>query len=201
MYAAGIDFYPTGTPAAPQASADTLAPGNGGAWPFPIQCAPGEGAESILAEFCEIALTNDRKLAGTLVHFAPDARTLTVLASHSVSLEKVNFDELLSLRLTRPVTISHPQQRLAPDTAQNLTQSYTLTLLDGVPVAGETVGSVEDAVGLYIYHPLGDDTVERRFYPHSALRAHQVGERLGEILLKHSRSRAAIWIRRWPNNT
>jgi type II secretory ATPase GspE/PulE/Tfp pilus assembly ATPase PilB-like protein len=187
MYDSGIDFHPP-APAVPtlppSASADSLAREKECTWPFPIQCVPGEGAENIVAEFCEITLTNERKLAGTLVDFAPQSRTLTVLASHSVSLEKVDFDELLSLRLTRPVDITHPQQRLAAGGAKPVTQAYTLTLVDGVPVAGETMGSVEDTVGLYLYHPGADSSVERRFYPHSALRAQQVGERLGDILLE-----------------
>ena len=156
-----------------------------GTWPFPVQCVPGVGAEQILAEFCEIALRDDRKLAGTLVDFSPKLRTLTVLASHSVSLEKLVFDDILTLRLTRPVSIRHPQQRLI-NSVKPLAQPFTVTLSDNVTVSGETLGSVKDDAGLYLYQPKNADTIERSFHPHSALRSHQVGGLLGEILLETS---------------
>ena len=180
----GIDFYAASVPGDLPKSDNGHVPDDNPTWPFPIQCVPDEGSEQILAEFCEIALIDGRKLAGTLVDFVPATRTLTVLATDSADLEKVEFNDLLSLRLTRAVPIQNPRQRLTIDTGKPFVQSYTLTLLDGVSISGDTSGSVEDEAGLYLYLPIDTDTVERHFYPYSALRSHQVGELLGEILLE-----------------
>ncbi len=182
MYDSGIDFYPAAAPTLAAAPADS-APAASGAWPFPVQCVPGDGAEQILAEFCEISLSGDRQMAGTLVDFSPQTRSLYVLAIHSASLEKLQFDDVLTLRLPRPVAIERPQQRLSANSGP-LTQPYTVTLRDGVVASGKTVGSVENEAGLYLFHPIDADSVERRFHPHSAMRDHRVGELLGEFLLE-----------------
>jgi type II secretory ATPase GspE/PulE/Tfp pilus assembly ATPase PilB-like protein len=190
MYDSGIDFHSAGAPASlapvPALPERRVAPAanDGGSWPFPLQCVPGDGAERIVAEFCEMDLRDERKIAGTLVSFSPSERKLTLLAAHSVSLETVGFDDILSLRLTRPVAIQRPQKRLNGDVEKLLTQSYRVTLIDGVSVSGETMGSVEDEAGLYLFLPREADTVERRFCPHGAMRSHQVGGLLGEILLE-----------------
>ena len=181
MYDSGIDFHPASAPTPEPARAQVAAVA---VWPFPVQCVAGEGAEQILAEFCEIALSDDCKLAGTLVDFSPATRSLYVLAMHSARLEKLDFDDVLTLRLPRPAALEHPQQRLTANGARPLTQPYTVTLRDGTVVSGETLGSVEDDAGLYLFHPVDADSVERRFHPHSAMRDHRVGERLGEILLE-----------------
>lgn len=96
-----------------------------------------------------MALRDDRKLAGTLVNFSPKLRTFTVLASHSVSLEKLDFDDILTLRLSHPVAIQHPPQRLINST-KPLAQPYTVTLVDSANLSGETRGSFEDEAGLYL---------------------------------------------------
>ncbi|MEQ1776430.1 MAG: ATPase, T2SS/T4P/T4SS family, partial [Burkholderiales bacterium] len=185
MYDTGIDFQPRVTPTPTHAcAASDDASANAGVWPFPVQCIPAEGAERILAEFCEIELNDNSKIAGTLVNFAPEQRTLELIASSAVSVEKLHFDSIHTLRLKRPVKIQRPQQRLAADASKALSQSYALTLRDGVSLSGETVGSLEDGAGLYLFLPLGVDTVERRFHPHSALRSRQIGDLLGDILLE-----------------
>ncbi len=198
MYDTGIDFHPAQAPAPVLAYVEPVEPplafddstdaettsAEICTWPFPVQCVPGDGAERILAEFCEIDLREDCRLAGTLVHFAPGQRTLTVLASHSVSLEKVDFNDILMLRLIRPVAIQRPQQRLTGNAAKPPSQPYRVTLIDGVSISGETLGSIEDEAGLYLFQPRDADTIERRFHPNSALRSHQVGGLLGEILLE-----------------
>ena len=190
MHNGSIDFHSASAPAPlPVLAMEALntpvtaAANDGCLWPFPVQCVPGDGAERILAEFCEMDLRDDRRIAGTLVNFSPRQRKLTVLAAHSVSLEKLEFEDILTLRLTRPVAIQRPQQRLTPHADKPLTQPYTITLIDNVSLSGETIGSVDDDAGLYLFHPKDADTVERRFHPHSALRSHQVGGLLGEILL------------------
>ena len=53
-----------------------------------------------------------------------------------------------------------------------------------VAVEGETVGHVENATGLFLFHPLDDrDTVERVFYPREAYREVQLGESIGQVLV------------------
>ncbi len=107
-----------------------------------------------------------------------------MLANHSGSLERLHFDDVLTLRLSRPAAIEHTQQRLSAQVAGRLTQPYTVTLRDGAVISGESVGSVEDDAGLYLFHPVEAGCVERRFHPHSAMRDHRVGGLLGEILLE-----------------
>ena len=155
-----------------------------GAWPFPVQYVPAEGAEQLLDEFCEVTLVDNSKLAGTLVSFTPQKRTLSLQVSPSVGVEHLDFDRILTLRLTHAVEIRRPQQRLTSDASKSISQPYTLTLCDGVSLSGNTVGSVEDDAGLYLFHPMNAGTVERRFHPHSALRSRQIGGLLGEILLE-----------------
>ncbi len=180
----GIDFLPAARPASAGVCFTDNSPASAGVWPFPVQCVPKEDAENVLAEFCDIELTNGDKLSGKLISFNPKQRALNLLTDNSVIVEKLDFDRLFTLRLVRPVGIQRPQQRIAGEAGKPVGQPYTLTLCDGVSLTGVTIGSVEDEAGLYLFHPVSDDQVERRFHPHSALRSRQVGERLGDILLE-----------------
>ena len=94
-----------------------------GAWPFPVQYVPAEGAEQLLDEFCEVTLVDNSKLAGTLVSFTPQKRTLSLQVSPSVGVEHLDFDRILTLRLTHAVEIRRPQQRLTSDASKSISQA------------------------------------------------------------------------------
>ena len=201
MYDAGIEFQSVALPtlefAIPAAPALAPAPAiagtseaardESGSWPFPPQCVPSDGGRQILAEFCELAISNERTLSGTLVKFDPQARSLTLLTAHSVSLEKVGFDELMSLRLTRPVAVASATPACGIDADTPPACNYELTLLNGDTPKGNTLGTMEDEAGLYLYLPVSETTVERRFYPHSAIASKQIGGLLGEFLVETKR--------------
>lgn len=184
MNDAGIDF--------PSASAFSLPahatmPECAAAWPFPVQCVPDDGAERISGVACNIDLLSGAKYAGTLVSFDPRKCNLSFIAADAASVVHHPFDQLLCLRLPLAVAIQRPQQRIAPANHTPVTLPFILKLRDGAIISGETVGSVEDDAGLYLFVPKDDNAVERHFYPRGALASHQVGELLGEILLNSRR--------------
>jgi hypothetical protein len=57
-----------------------------------------------------------------------------------------------------------------------------VTFKDSGTLSAETVGFVAIDGGLFIFIPLGPDTVERYFFPQHAIRHYQVGEHVGEVL-------------------
>ncbi|MFM9972513.1 MAG: ATPase, T2SS/T4P/T4SS family [Burkholderiales bacterium] len=187
MYDAGIEFQPTVKITPPPAGAPSLVLGDGGdmrVWPFPPQFAPVEGAERSLAEHCELLLAGESELSGTLLSFEPERKALSLLRARTGAIEDVDMSRVLMLKLTRPVGVLCPQERLNPRTPQSQAQKYQLTLADGTELAGDTVGSVEHGLGLFLYHPVDEYAVERRFHPRDAIRKQQVGELLGEFLVE-----------------
>jgi type II secretory ATPase GspE/PulE/Tfp pilus assembly ATPase PilB-like protein len=191
MYDAGINFEPVSTPL----PALDLAPAPAGApaldaachWPFPQHCTPGEDAQKMLGEFCELALSDERAITGSLVHFDTPARQVTVFSEQSLSLEKVGFDELISLRLTRRVVVECAHAETADGGDSTRTHPFTLTLKSGASVNGDTAGFAEDGAGLFLFLPDNDGALERRFYPHSAVKSREMGGLLGEYLLQTGR--------------
>jgi type II secretory ATPase GspE/PulE/Tfp pilus assembly ATPase PilB-like protein len=198
MYDAGINFTSTSPEAAPlpQLTVDTaphtepppdLHIGNDGdmrVWPFPQQFAPVEGAERSLAEHCELLLVGETALSGTLLSFEPARKALSLLLTRTGAVEDVDMCRVQMLKLTRPVGMLCPQQRLNPRTPRSQAQPYQLTLSDGVQLKGDTVGHVEHPLGLFIFHPVDEYAVERRFHPSAAIRERQIGERLGDFLVE-----------------
>jgi type II secretory ATPase GspE/PulE/Tfp pilus assembly ATPase PilB-like protein len=62
-----------------------------------------------------------------------------------------------------------------------------VTLSAGGELLGATIGHVENAHGLFLFPPLGDDDgVQRLFVPREAYVDVQLGERIGDLLLEHS---------------
>ena len=187
MYDAGIEFtLPRAEPPVPPSNATLAHEANSDMriWPFPAQFAPVEGAERSLAEHCEILLAGETALSGTLLSFEPARKVLSLLRARTGATETVDMSRVLMMKLTRPVGVLCPQERLEPRTPQSLAQKYQMTLADGTELHGETVGSVEHELGLFLYHPIDEYAVERRFLPRAAIREQQIGDRLGELLVK-----------------
>lgn len=163
------------------------------AWPTPPQFVAAQPAASGQSASCALTLEHGIERIGTLVDFDPAQRVCRHTLPGEPIPKVIPFDEMRSLRLRTPLDIRRPQRDLKTEAPAVSTQSCLLNFKDGGCLAGETVGLVDIDAGLFIYVPLGNDTVECHFFPRPSVRSYQIGERLGELLVeKQVVSREAI---------
>ena len=114
----------------------------------------------------------------------------------------LRFEQFRALVLTTPlrpaaVGAGDPHAGLLGHRARSL---YQLTLASGVELEGETVGYVENDVGLFLFPPCAessaaddDGAVTRMFYPRAAYRSFDIGSSIGELLVEqHSATLSQI---------
>ena len=153
-------------------------------WPFPPNFTPDPSWVQESAEPCVLVFEDGTKTTGTLAEFAPNNQLCRVIPQGAPVPRNIAFEELRSLRLTNPLAIRRPQMRLNTLVPASLSQDYVVEFHDGTTLKGKTVGFVANDAGLYLFDALSDDSVERSFFPPCAVRTHQIGEPLGEVLIK-----------------
>lgn len=157
------DFSPTATPPWNPPPLAWPAP------PCPSYGAPQDNPEGVP---CDVDALNGHTRSFVLVSLDEAERMAYVHSPPARSHVALRFEMLRRIRLT------HPQTPLPGRHGDRLRQRFSLTLSNGHVVHGQTIGHVENGLGLFLFHPLGnDDSVERVFYPREAYQALQIGGR------------------------
>jgi type II secretory ATPase GspE/PulE/Tfp pilus assembly ATPase PilB-like protein len=160
-------------------------PGPGFDWPLP----PYTLLDSASPEpECEVLLRDGRTIRGVLMIFDNDMGVLEVVTSFAGSPMHVSFSQLKHLRLTRPVALkSAAPVMLESDSAYAPPELCELKaeFSDGDVLSAKTFGMLESLQGVYFYLDNGDGKYVRSFIPAGAIRHYQLGEPIGEMLVKN----------------
>jgi type II secretory ATPase GspE/PulE/Tfp pilus assembly ATPase PilB-like protein len=143
---------------------------------------------------CEIVGRNGKKMTGRLTFFVPEEGVAHVQIPPARTTLPLRFDQFQSLTLTTPLhptamSQADPHARLLGHRAHSI---WSLHLAGGEEVEGETIGHVENQLGLFIFPPCGeadqddDGSVTRMFVPRSAYTHFEIGSRIGELLVEQN---------------
>ena len=141
---------------------------------------------------CEIVGRNAKKMTGRLTFFVPEEGVAHVQLPPARTTLPLRFDQFQSLTLTTPLhpvalSLNDPHARLLGHRAHSI---WTLTLPGGAELEGETIGHVENELGLFLFPPCNeadaddDGSVLRSFVPRSAYTHFEIGSRIGELLIE-----------------
>ncbi|MDC8784459.1 GspE/PulE family protein [Roseateles koreensis] len=165
-------------------------------WPMPPFPAYPSALTQSSPEPCEVLGVNGSRSPGHLILLSPQERVAQILvppARHAVPLK---FAQFRVLRLLRPVHVP-ARDESATDAGLMLDQRprspYRLKLADGGEMKGRTIGHHQNELGLFLFQPLSDtdDSVLRLFIPREMISQAEVGERIGDVLLKANLATAA----------
>ena len=156
-------------------------------WPTPpLACYP-QPMRPMVTDACVVEGLNGKTMPGQLVAFHPEKDDLQLQASNMRQPLKMRLSQFRRLILAKPlsplpgtpcVEDGHPLN-------ERPHLPYRIRFTDGDEVSGTTVGSVEEAWGLYLFEPLDAiGSVRRIFVPRSAYTAADIGPKIGEVLLE-----------------
>jgi len=158
-------------------------------WPSPpYACYPAQGPQTDPLP-CEIVGLNDGRMNGRLTFFVPEESVAHVQIPPSRTTLPLRFDQFRSITLMQPIA---PTALASADPhalmlMQRPVSVFRVVLTSGGEMSGETIGHVQDAHGLFLFPPEGDDgAVRRTFVPRAAFREIEVGPRIGEVLVEQN---------------
>ncbi len=133
-----------------------------------------------------VTLISGKKLKGRLVEFLPNSPTMAVAGKGG---EKLVVHLGLIKTLTFPTKRNRKTRQPVLDEAQGIemppsSQPFKIIFNDDSEVEGETLGYRPDQHGLHLFPLIDDNLFIQTFYSHRAIKNYQVGEFLGELLLK-----------------
>jgi type II secretory ATPase GspE/PulE/Tfp pilus assembly ATPase PilB-like protein len=154
-------------------------------WPIPPHFYLAAGAAG--PESAVLAMTDGKRETGTMVRLDPENSLLEFMPQKAPLTRQVGFQEVKSLRLTRPIAL----KRLELDPGGKLDSAYVglrqrcvVMFRDGDSLMSETIGYVEHKFGLFLFLCSYGDDVLRWFIPASAIASYQIGEHLGHMLVE-----------------
>jgi len=167
-------------------------------WPTPPYASYPVATPQIDPMPCEIVGRNAKKTSGRLTFFVPEEGVAHVQLPPARTTLPLRFDQFQSLTLTTPLlpmpqAMNDPHARLLGHRAHSI---WTLRLTGGAELEGETIGHVENELGLFLFPPCcaadadDDGSVTRMFVPHSAYTHFEIGSRIGELLVEQNSATA-----------
>ena len=143
---------------------------------------------------CEIVGLTGVKSSGRLTFFVPDQAVAYVQIPPARTTMPLRFSDFLSLTLTTPIAPVAPASGdpHAGMLADRRPSAYSVSLVGGGKLRGETAGHFETEFGLFLF-PTVDARggVQRMFVPRSAYTAVAMGARIGEVLVEQQRATRA----------
>lgn len=154
-------------------------------WPAPFHFRFAE-EETPESEPCLILFNDGKELLGDLVRFDPEEGCLNVLSGNGSALT-VRFQTVDQVRLVRPVLLVGSPELSGLDGEEvflpSERQSFSVTLVGGRALSGETVGFVNAKAGLYLFLANAESSVLRYFLPAQSIESYQIGDAIGQMLI------------------
>jgi type II secretory ATPase GspE/PulE/Tfp pilus assembly ATPase PilB-like protein len=160
-------------------------------WPTPPYAsypAPTEQTETLP---CQVITGADLKItSGRLTFFVPETSVAHLQMPPARTTVPLRFDQFKALTLTTPLQplplpLADPHAELL---SQRQRSPYTVHLVEGGDLKGQTIGHVESDFGLFLFPPCSDDpsesSVKRMFVPTSAFSSFEIGQKIGEVLVE-----------------
>ena len=180
-------------PGAP--ASDRLAP-EPFAWPTPPFAGFAQAGPQTDPLFCEIAALNGAAKSGRLTFFVPEQGVAHLQLQNARTAIPLRFEQFRSLTLSTPLMpLREATGEAHHDILLNRPQSrYLIELADSGTLTGTTVGHVDHPHGLFLFPPDSDTgAVRRMFVPRCHIRSFELGQRIGDVLVKqHSATPAQV---------
>ena len=158
-------------------------------WPTPPYAAYPQAVAQTAPEPCEILGLNNSRSPGHIILMAPHERLAQINVPPARNAMPLRFTQFRALKLLRPVAVG-PRSSGDNDSALSLDQrprsDFTLHFVGGGELQGTTIGYLHDDLGLFLFPPVSadDDSVLRVFVPAEVLDHFDIGERIGDVLVK-----------------
>ena len=132
---------------------------------------------------CEIVGANGSRTTGSVILVVPQERVAQVMVPPARNAMPLKFSQFRALKLLRAIPASPSAGEQALDFRPR--SPFRVTLQGGEQLRGTTIGHRENALGLFLFPPIGDsdDSVRVVFVPREALQSHEIGERIGDLLV------------------
>jgi type II secretory ATPase GspE/PulE/Tfp pilus assembly ATPase PilB-like protein len=178
----------------PHGDADSSAAGPGVAgpgffWPNPPYAAYPQPQVQKGSEACEILGLNNSRSTGQLLHMDAGERMVQINVPPARNSMPLKFSQFRAVKLMRPVVVPPRDDGdlNAPLSVDQRPRSdFRVVFNGGDELKGVTIGHQHDKLGLFLFPPLSDsdDSVRRVFIPREVLAHFEIGERIGDLLLK-----------------
>ncbi|HEY8025112.1 MAG TPA: ATPase, T2SS/T4P/T4SS family [Burkholderiaceae bacterium] len=149
--------------------------------------APGEDEEPLP---CVITMNDGHSNMGRLLDFNPENGTLDFIPKRSQATKRLLLAEVQSLRLTDKIELARvalPSMGAgSPDPDMPDEQKCSINFKFGAPLTINTMGCVSRDYGLFLYLVAARTQVLRFFIPAEAMSSFQIGEPMGQLLLKEN---------------
>ncbi len=157
-------------------------------WPSPPFAAYAPVAPSEAPQPCEVLGLNNSRTQGQLLRMMARERAAQLLVPPARSPVALKFTQFRALKLQQVIPAAPRQD--APPTALALDErprvEFRVRFAGGGELKGMTIGHHEDAMGLFLFVPVSefDDAVRCVFLPTESMDGFEIGERLGDVLVK-----------------
>jgi len=179
--------WPHGSADAPAASPG--APASGFLWPCPPYVAYPQAEVQRGPEACEILGLNNSRSVGQLLRLDAADRLVQINVPPARNSMPLKFSQFRAVKLQRPLNVA-PRDEADLNSPLSLDQRprtpFRIVFNGGDELKGVTIGHHHDALGLFVFPPVSDtdDSVRRVFVPREVLMHFEIGERLGDMLVK-----------------
>jgi len=157
-------------------------------WPAPPYAAYPQPLAQMAPEPCEILGLNNSRSTGHVILMATHERVAQINVPPARSAMALKFSQFRALKLLRPLRVpKRVDDNSGPlDLDQRPRTSFSLQFIGGGELNGFTIGHHQDELGLFLFPPLSDsdDSVLRIFVPREVLAHFEIGERIGDLLIK-----------------
>lgn len=157
-------------------------------WPTPPYAAYPQPQAQMAPEPCEILGLNNSRSTGHVILMAPHERVAQINVPPARSAMPLKFSQFRALKLLRPLPAAprNPKDDGLLNLDQRPRSEFKLFFSGGGELKGVTIGHHQDELGLFLFPPVSDtdDSVRRVFVPREVLEHYEIGERIGELLIK-----------------
>jgi len=158
-------------------------------WPTPPYAAYPQPEVQKAPEACEILGLNNSRSIGQLLELDAGERVVRINVPPARNSMPLKFSQFRAVKLMRALAVP---SRDAGDASAPLSvdqrprSDFRIVFQGGDELKGVTIGHQHDKLGLFLFPPLSesDDSVRRVFIPREVLAHFEVGERIGDLLLK-----------------
>ncbi len=159
-------------------------------WPMPPYAAYPAATAQTAPEPCEILGLNNSRSTGRVILMATHERLAQINIPPARGAMPLRFTQFRALKLLRPVMV--PPRGPGGGIASSLNlddrprTDFKLHFVGGGEMRGSTIGHLRDDLGLFLFPPVSptDDSVLRVFIPAEVLEHFEIGERIGDLLIK-----------------
>jgi type II secretory ATPase GspE/PulE/Tfp pilus assembly ATPase PilB-like protein len=154
-------------------------------WPAPVLGGYAPLLPGDKPPVCAVEGLNGHALRGYLTLFLPAEGTLHLTIPPQRRPMSLRLDQFRRLCLTDPLPPITPPDHVGDLTLQAPSLPFMVRFHSGEVWRGQTLGHEEQPWGLFLFEPLDDaGTLRRWFVPRAAIESHEVGLRLGEMLVE-----------------